>query len=177
MVASWPADRAAIELLTLDPTEVAKIINHCTTSVGGNVLSAIVTDQPARTRKILDIVMVDRAGQLLDHMSSAAAANALALPPVAGAALRLAEADISTVVGVLTEMTPRSAAQLVQAMDEAHAVDALDGMLDPARAADILSHIFPASRKQALLNRLSSPFRDLVSKHLQRTSDPDTSAG
>jgi tRNA A-37 threonylcarbamoyl transferase component Bud32 len=167
MVAGWPADRAAAELLALEPTEAAKILNQCAGQVGGAALSAIAVKRPARARKILEIVMVDRAGRLLDHMSTAAAAAALALPPATGAALRLAEADASTVVGVLTEMPANGAASLVQAMDEARAVHVLGAMPDPAAVAGILLHIRPADRGQALLSRLSAPFRALVSKHMQ----------
>ena len=162
-----PADRAGAELLALEPTEAAKILNQCAGQVGGAALSAIAVKRPARARKILEIVMVDRAGRLLDHMGTAAAAAALALPPATGAALRLAEADASTVVGVLTEMPANGAASLVQAMDEARAVHVLGAMPDPAAVAGILLHIRPASRGKALLRRLPAPFRALVSEHMQ----------
>ena len=167
MVAGWSADRAAAELLALEPTEAAKILNQCGGRVGGAALSAIAVNRPARARKILEIVMVDRAGRLLDRMSSAAAAAALALPPATGAALRLAGADASTVVGVLSEMPAASAAPLVVAMDEARAIAVLGAMPDPAAVAGILSHISPAPQGQALLDRLPAPFRALVSKHVQ----------
>jgi tRNA A-37 threonylcarbamoyl transferase component Bud32 len=167
MVVGWPADRAAAELLALDPIEAARILNQCVGPVGGAALSAIAAAQPRRARKILEIVMVDRAGRLLDHMSSVSAAAALTLPPAKGAALRLAEADTSTVVGVLTEMPAEGAAPLVQAMDEARAVDVLGAMPDPAAVAAILLHVRPALRGQTLLGRLPDPFRALVGKHMQ----------
>jgi tRNA A-37 threonylcarbamoyl transferase component Bud32 len=179
IIASWPADRAAAALLALDSTEAAKDINLCADPVGGAVLSAIAvaSGQPARTRKILEIVTADRAGRLLDHMTSAAAAAALALPTVAAAIGRLAEADTSTAVGALAEMDPRRAALLVQEMDETRAVEVLGRMPDPATVAGIMLHVFPAIRRQALLNRLSAPFRALVIKHMQRMSGTDTVPG
>ena len=125
---------------------------------------------PVRARKILEIVTADRAGVLLDHMSALAAAGALALPPATGAVDLLAEADVSTAVGALTGMPADRAAPLVQAMGETHAVKVLAMMPDPATVAGLLSHVFPASSGQALLNRLPVPFRALVLKHMQATS-------
>ena len=178
MIAEWSADRAAVELLALDPTGAAKIINQSAVPFAGEVLSAVAANQPVRARKILEIVTADLAGRLLDHMSASATAGTLALPPAAGAVDLLAEADVSTAVGALTGMPADRASPLVQAMGETHAVEVLAMMPDPATVAGILSHVFPATRGQALLNRLPVPFRALVIKHMQATSglgDPATS--
>ena len=170
LIAGWSADRASIELLAVDPTEAAKIINRSAAPFAGEVLSAVAAKQPVRARKILEIVMPDRAGLLLDHMSATATAGALALPPVMGAVDLMAEADPLTTVGALTGMPADRAAPLVQAMGETHAVEVLAMMPDPATVAGILSQVVPASSGQALLSRLPVPFRALVIKHMQATS-------
>jgi Mg/Co/Ni transporter MgtE len=170
LIAGWSADRASIELLAVDPTESAKIINRLPTPFAGQVLSAVAARQPVRARKILEIVMPDRAGLLLDHMSAPAAAGALALAPATGSVDLLAEADTLTTVGALTGMPADRAAPLVQAMGETRAVEVLRMMPDPAAVAGILSHVVPAAGRQALLIMLPVPFRALVIKHLQATS-------
>jgi tRNA A-37 threonylcarbamoyl transferase component Bud32/flagellar motility protein MotE (MotC chaperone) len=178
-IASLSAEQAAAELIALDLREVAGDIILCADPVAGAVLSAIAiaAGQPASARKILEMVTQEQAGRLLDHMSSAAAAAALALPTAAVAVLRMAKADTLTVVGVLTEMPPLRAAALVQAMDDdVRAVEVLRRMPDPANAASILLQVFPAARRRSLLNRLSAPLRALVSKHMERMSGSNTSA-
>jgi tRNA A-37 threonylcarbamoyl transferase component Bud32/flagellar motility protein MotE (MotC chaperone) len=161
VVADWPADKAARELVALGETEAANIVNRCDDPVGGKLLSAIAADHPARARKILEMVTVDRAGLLLDHMSSVAAASALSLPPSATAVRVLGRADTPTVVGALSEMPPHSAASVVLAMDEPRAVEVL-GHATPATVAAILRNVSLAGRGQALLDRLPGRFRGLL---------------
>ena len=153
LVASWPTDRAADELLALGEIEAATIITSCDDAVGGRLLSAIAADQPTRARNILEMVTVDRAGQLLDHMSSVDAASALSVSNVAGAARIVRRADTPTVARALSEMPPRSAAAIVLAMDEARAVEVL-GVAAATTVATILAHVFPESRRLALIDRL-----------------------
>jgi hypothetical protein len=107
---------------------------------------------------------------VLHHLGAPAPAGALALRPATGAVDLLAEADASTAVGALTGMPADRAAPLVQAMGETHAVEVLGMMPDPATVAGILSHVVPATSRQALLNRLPVPFRALVVKRMQATS-------
>lgn len=165
VVSDWPTDRAVTDLLTLGETEAARIINRCADPVAGKLLSEIAAGHPARVRKILEMVTTERAGRLLDHMSSLAAASALSLATPTGAVRVLAHADDLTATGVLLEMKAPSAAGLVMAMDTERAVKLLC-QAAPVTVADILRNIHPQDRRKAVLNRLPAPFRSLAARHL-----------
>jgi Mg/Co/Ni transporter MgtE len=165
IVSDWPTDRAVTDLLNLGETATARIINRCADPVAGKLLSGIAADRPARVRKILEMVTTERAGRLLDHMSSLAAASALSLPTPAGAARVLGQADDLTATGVLLEMSAPSAAGLIMVMDTDRAVKLL-GHAAPATVAGILRNV-PRDRRQVVLSRLPQLFRSLVAKNLQ----------
>ena len=164
IVSDWPTERAVTDLLTLAESAVARIINRCDDPVAGKLLSGIAARQPARVRKILEMVTTERAGRLLDHMSSLAAASALSLPTPTGAVRVLGQADDLTVTGVLLEMSAPSAAGLVMVMDTERAVRLL-GHAAPVTVAEILRNV-PGDRRQAVLSRLPQRFRALVARHL-----------
>jgi Mg/Co/Ni transporter MgtE len=115
-------------------------------------------------RKILEMVTTERAGRLLDHMSSLAAASALSLPTPTGAVRVLGQADDLTVTGVLLELSAPSAAGLVMAMNTERAVKLL-GHAAPVTVAGILRNV-PTDRRQVVLRSLPQPFRSLVAAHL-----------
>jgi len=156
VVADWPTERAAAALLGLGATEAANIVNQCEDAVSGRLLTAIAVDQPDRARKILEMVTMERAGQLVDHMSSVASAAALSIPPPSKAARILDRADLPTVVGTLSELPARGAAAIVLAMDEPRAIEVL-GRASPATVAAILANVPPAGR-DALLSGLPPRF-------------------
>jgi tRNA A-37 threonylcarbamoyl transferase component Bud32 len=164
IVSDWPTDRAVTDLLTLGETAAAGIIHRCADPVAGKLLSGIAADNPARARKILEMVTTERAARLLDQMSSLAAASALSLPTPTGAVRMLGHADDLTAAGVLLEMSAPSAAGLIVAMDAERAVKLL-GQAAPVTVAGILRNV-PADRRRLLLNRLSEPFRSLVLRRL-----------
>jgi len=164
IVSDWPTDRAVTELLTLGGTAAAGIINRCDDPVAGKLLSGIAATSSTRVRKILDMVTTERAGRLLDHMSSLAAASALSLPTPTGAVRMLGQADDLTAAGVLLEMSPANAAGLILAMDGERAVKLL-GQAAPVTVADILRNA-PGDRRRVLLGELPAPFRALVVRHL-----------
>jgi tRNA A-37 threonylcarbamoyl transferase component Bud32/flagellar motility protein MotE (MotC chaperone) len=157
VVAEWPTERAAAGLLALGVTEAANIVNQCEDPVSGRLLSAIAADRPDRARKILEMVTTERAGQLVDHMSSVASAAALSVPPPGRAARILDRADIPTVVGTLSELPARAAAAIVLAMDDSRAVEVL-GRASPATVTAILGNV-PTAARDALLGRLPKRFR------------------
>jgi Protein kinase domain len=165
VITDWPTDRAVTDLLCLAETAAARIISRCDDPVAGKLLSGIAADRPSRVRKILEMVTTERAGRLLDHMSSLAAASALALPSAVGAARVLGHADDLTATGVLLEMSAPAAAGLVMAMETERAVKLL-GRAAPVTAAGILRNM-PGDRCQAVLGRLEPLFRSLVAKNLQ----------
>ena len=164
IISDWPTDRAVTDLLNLGETAAAGIINRCADPVAGKLLSGIAAGNPARARKILEMVTTERAARLLDQMSSLAAASTLSLPTPTGAVRMLGQADDLTAAGVLLEMSAPSAAGLVIAMDADRAVKLL-GQAAPVTVAAILRNV-PADRRRLLLNRLSEPFRSLVVRHL-----------
>lgn len=164
LISGWPTDRAVTDLLTLADTAAAGIINRCVDPVAGKLLSGIAVGKAPRARKILEMVPAERAGRLLDHMSSLAAASALALPTTTGAVRVLGQADDLTATGVLLEMSAPAAAAIVVAMDGKRAVRLL-GRAAPVTAADILRNV-PGDQRRLLLNQLPAPFRPLVVKHL-----------
>jgi flagellar motility protein MotE (MotC chaperone) len=164
IVSDWPTERAVTDLLNLAETTAARIINRCADPVAGKLLSGIAADQPARVRKILEMVTTERAGRLLDHMSSLAAASALSLPTPTGAVRVLGQADDLTATGVLLEMSAPSAAGLVMVMDTERAVKLL-GHAAPVTVAAILRNV-PRDRREAVLSRLPQVFRSLVARHL-----------
>jgi hypothetical protein len=164
IVSDWPTDRAVTDLLALGETAAAGIINRCADPVAGKLLSGIAAGKPARARKILEMVTTERAGRLLDQMSSLAAASALSLPTPTGAVRMLGQADDLTAAGVLLEMSAPSAAGLVVAMDAERAVKLL-GQAAPVTVAGILRNV-PGDRRRLLVNQLPEPFRSLVGRHL-----------
>jgi flagellar motility protein MotE (MotC chaperone) len=164
IVSDWPTDRAVTDLLTLGETAAAGIINRCADQVAGKLLSGIAADKPTKARKILEMVTTERAGRLLDQMSSLAAAAALSLPTPTGAVRMLGQADDLTAAGVLLEMSAPSAAGLVMAMDAERSVRLL-GQAAPVTVAGILRNV-PGDRRRLLLNQLSEPFRSLVVRRL-----------
>jgi Mg/Co/Ni transporter MgtE len=164
IVSDWPTERAVTDLLNLAETTVARIINRCADPVAGKLLSGIAADQPARVRKILEMVTTERAGRLLDHMSSLAAASALSLPTPTGAVRVLGQADDLTATGVLPEMSAPSAAGLIMVMDTERAVKLL-GHAAPVTVAAVLRNV-PRDRREAVLSRLPQVFRSLVGRHL-----------
>jgi len=166
IVSDWPTDRAVTDLLSLGETAAAAIVNRCADPVAGKLLSGIATGQPARARKILEMVTTERAGRLLDQMSSLAAASALSLPSPTGAVRMLGHADDLTAGGVLLEMSAPSAAGLITAMDAERAAKLL-GQAAPVTAAAILRNV-PGDRRRLLLNELTEPFRALVARQLER---------
>jgi flagellar motility protein MotE (MotC chaperone) len=164
IVSDWPTDRAVTDLLTLGGTAAAGIINRCDDPVAGKLLSGIAAEEPARARKILEMVTTERAGRLVDHMSSLAAASALSLPTATGAARVLAHTDDLTAASVLLEMTAENAAGLIMSLNSGRAVRLL-GQAAPVTAADILRNV-PGDRRRVLLNQLPEPFCSLVVKRL-----------
>lgn len=164
LVSDWPTDRAVTDLLTLGDTAAAGIINRCADPVAGKLLSGIAVGEPARARKILEMVPAERAGRLLDHMSSLAAASALALPTTTGAVRVLGQADDLTATGVLLEMSAPHAAAVIIAMDGKRAVRLL-GQAAPVTVAAILRNV-PKDQRRVLLNQLPGRFRPLVVRHL-----------
>lgn len=166
MIAKWPSDRAVADLLAMEETEAANIINRCGDTDAGRLLSAIATEQAALARKFLDMVTADRRGRLLNHMSSPAAASVLVLPTLTGAVRAVVRAHDTTIVGVLSEMASASAASLVTALaddNEGRAVEVL-GHAAPATVAGILRHVVPVTRRQRLVSQLPARFQQLVAK-------------
>lgn len=164
IISDWPTDRAVTDLLALDETAAARIINRCDDPVAGKLLTGVAAGQPARARKILEMVTTERAGRLLDHMSSLAAASALSVPAPTGAVRMLGQADDLTATGVLLEMSAPAAAGLVLVMDTERAAKLL-GQAAPVTAAGILRNV-PPDRRQVLLRSLPQSFRSLVVRHL-----------
>lgn len=164
VVGDWPTDRAVADLLALEGTASARIINRCDDPVAGKLLSGIAAAEPAKARKILEMVTTERAGRLLDHMSSLAAAAALSVATPTGAVRMLAQADNLTATGVLLEMRPSAAAGLIMAMDDERGVRLL-GQAAPATVAAILRNV-AAGRRQDLLARLPELSRPLVVRYL-----------
>jgi hypothetical protein len=164
-VAKLPTEQGVGQLLAVDTAEAAGIINCCDDADGGRLLSGIAAVGPARGRGILEMVNKDRAGLLLDHMSSVAAAGVLAVQPATGAVRIMDQSDKLTVVGALSEMDPDSAARIVLAMDEGRAVEVLR-QAAPVKVAPILRRVSSAARRQALLSRLPEPFRVVVARLL-----------
>jgi Mg/Co/Ni transporter MgtE len=187
VLAGMPTGLAADELLALTKHDAARIINRCDDALGGNLLSAIAVpgelpagernagernagernagERPTTARKILQMLPPDRRGPLVDHMSSVALAAVLALPPTEEIVRIVDRADTVTVVGALSEMPPVSAAALVLAMDAGRATEVLRRAA-PARVADILRNVSPASRRQELLSRLPQRSRTAVRGYL-----------
>ena len=187
VLAGMPTGLAADELLALTKHDAARIINRCDDALGGNLLSAIAVpgelpagerdggerdagerdagERAATARKILQMLPPDRRGPLVDHMSSVALAAVLALPPTEEIVRIVDRADTVTVVGALSEMPPVCAAALVLAMDTGRVTEVLRRAA-PARVADILRSVSPASRRQELLSRLPERSRTAVRRYL-----------
>ncbi len=177
IVADMPTDRAAEELLALSRQDAARIINRCDDALGGSLLSAIAipgeppageagaSERAGTARGILLMLLPDRHGPLLDHMSSVALAAVLDVPPTKEIVSILDRADNATVVGALCEMAPVSAASLVMAMNAERAAEVLR-QATATRIADILRNVSPARRRNELVNRLPRAIRASVLRYL-----------
>lgn len=154
--ARLPTDQAVSKLLSADAADAANIVNRCDDPDGGRLLSAMAAQDRVRVRKILEMVTKDRAGQLLDHMSSIAAAAVLSLHPAEGAVRIMGRSDHHTVVEALSEMDPDRAASVVLSMEEGWAAEVLR-QAAPAKVASILRNV-PPGRRDALLSRLPVRF-------------------
>jgi serine/threonine protein kinase len=163
---SDPANsRAAADLLGLDRGRAATIINRCPDPAAGRLLSAIAADTPAVAWRFLDMIPPERAGQLLDHMSSLASAAVLAVPPSRSALGLLSRADNLTVVSALSEMAPRAAAALLAGMDDdERAARLLLATANPGTVARILESLGPPGRGRSVLRLLPAEFRELVTR-------------
>jgi hypothetical protein len=169
IVTEWPTDRAAAELLALDRSKAANILNLCADQVAGKLLTAIAVSRADLAWSFLDMVPLKRAGLLLDEMSSLAAAVALAVPQARAALKVLARADELTVVGALANLAAPNAGAVVTLMDDdQRVVRLLVRTANPVVVAGILRHV-PPSRRQALLPLLPAGFRDLVLQYLRRS--------
>jgi eukaryotic-like serine/threonine-protein kinase len=168
IVSEWPTDRAAADLLVLDPTKAANILSRCENPVAGKLLSAIAVSRPDLAWSFLDMVTLKRAGLLLDEMSSLAAAVALAVPRERAALKVLAGADELTISGALSDMAAPKAGAIVSLMDDdKRVVRLLIRTANPVVVAGILRYI-PQPRRQTLLQLLPPGFRDLVLQYLRR---------
>jgi flagellar motility protein MotE (MotC chaperone) len=125
IVSGAATDSVVGALLTMAETEAARIISRCPYDVAGKLVGAMAADQSAPAGKILDMIAAGQAGRILDHMNPSDAASVLGALPPAGAVRILSRADAYTAVGALTEMAPRSAGQVITAMDETRAADVL----------------------------------------------------
>jgi serine/threonine protein kinase len=178
LIASFSPDRAIADLHALEDEQAAKILLQCDSVVAGRLLTFAAVDSPAWTRKIIEMVIPVRAGQLLNNMSGAALAAALALPPAKGAARVLAKADDATVKAVLSELSrkrPSVGAPLVLTLDDLDAgrlVQVL-GESEPLIVARLLHYVATPDRRKDLLGRLPRQFRTLVEKHLAAMADTD----
>ena len=166
VVADVPTDKAVTELLALTERDAASIINRCNVAVGANLLSAIAIPEGRAdiAWRLLQMLLPDRQGRLLDYMSSTAAAALLALPSAEEAIPIVKRSDIRTVVGALSEMDSGRAARLVMAMDVNRATEVLR-QTSPKRIADILRNVSPDNRRQ-LLNGLPENFRASALRYL-----------
>jgi serine/threonine protein kinase len=169
-IVSDPAnDHAVADLLALPQERAASIINRCPESAGGRLLGAIAAQQPSVAWKFLHILPKDRAGLLLDRMSSLAAAAVLSVPPAKDKLDVLSKADPVTVVGALTEMEAVRAAALIMAVDdEMRAAQLLFRTGNPAIVAAILRQVTPRARVDQVIDRLPAEFRSLVIDYLRR---------
>ena len=166
VVADVPTDKAVTELLALTERDAASIINRCNVAVGANLLSAIAIPEGRAdiAWRLLQMLLPDKQGWLLDYMSSTAAAALLALPSAEEAIPIVKRSDIRTVVGALSEMDSGRAARLVMAMDVNRATEVLR-QTSPKRIADILRNVSPDNRRQ-LLNGLPENFRASALRYL-----------
>jgi|SRR5450756_589041 len=164
-IARLPTEQAVVRLLALGEPDAANIINRCDDPDAGRLLSAIATDDRVRARKILEMVTINRAGQLLDDMSSIAAAAVLALKPTDGAVRIMVRCDDQTIVEALSEMDPDRAAEVVLTMGEGRAVAVLR-QAAPLKVARVVRYIAPHDRRQVLLNQLPERFRAAVTRLL-----------
>jgi serine/threonine protein kinase len=164
-------DHAVADLLALPQERAASIINRCPEPAGGRLLGAIAAQHPGTAWKFLHILPKDRAGRLLDHMSSLAAAAVLSVPPARDKLDVLGKADPLTVVGALAEMAAERAAALVMAMDEEErGAQLLFQTANPVIVAAILRQVTPKARAQSLLALLPAEFRGLVITYLVQTA-------
>jgi hypothetical protein len=172
--AAYPENRAPLparpltQLSGRPAVEAARIIAGLTPGQAVTELLALEDEEAARILLECDGAL---AGQLLDSMTPAAAAAALALPPARVAARVLARAGDPAVGAVLSELSrtrPDGGAPLFLALYDLQAGRAARVLatLEPAVLARLLRNVSPPDRREGLLGRLPLQLRPLAEKRL-----------
>jgi eukaryotic-like serine/threonine-protein kinase len=157
-------DTGVAMLLALPEDEAVQLLADCTPRLCGELLQGIAAARPAT------------AAGMLRRLRAAAAGRAFAyLRPETAASL------VSTMIGadalrILDSSDERAVADMVMELPSPAAADLLKAMYSRQRAAQVLTHVRPATAGEllsadpefatAVLRHLSEPVRKQVSRHL-----------
>ncbi len=149
-------------LLAMPPRDAAEVISRCTIPVAASLVTEMAAIEVETARRIMEIVVASRAGQIVDHMPLMEAVTVLSLM-LPGEAMRvLGKSDVRTVADMIAAMPAETGVSLVAAMPEHRAVDVL-GHMRTSAAARVLAAM-PGRLRERLLPRLPSALGDLVER-------------
>ena len=164
VIRSVGSDTGAAMLLAMPEADAARILADCPARLCGELLQGIAAAQPATAGVILRMLRSTSAGRAFAYLRPETAAELVSVLPAAEALRILDNTDERTAAGVITELATPISAPLLKSMSSRQ------------RAADVLTHVRPATVADLLrsdsgfatdvLRHLSEPVRRQVGRHL-----------
>ncbi len=172
MIRNVGADTGVAMLLAMSADDAARILADCEPRLSGALLQGIAAARPATAATILRSLRSAAAGRAFAYLRPDTAASVL---------MEMTRADM---LRVLDGTDERIAAGVIMALPVPAATALLKSMYGRERAAQVLTHVRPATAAEllrsdsrfatAVLRHLSEPVREQVSRHLlQRREQED----
>jgi Kae1-associated kinase Bud32 len=164
LLKSMGTDTGVAMLLAMPEDEAVRLLTDCPPRLCGELLQGIAAARPAT------------AAGMLRRLRAAAAGRAFAyLRPATGASL-VSAMPLADSLRILDSSDERAVADVVMELPSPIAADILKSMYSRQRAAQVLTHVRPATAGEllssdpefatAVLRHLSEPVRKQVSRHL-----------
>jgi len=157
-------DTGVAMLLALTEEEAARILADCPAKLCGELLQGVAAARPATAAAILRILRSTAAGRAFAYLRPQTGASLVSSMQPAEALRILDNSDERTVAAVIMELPVATSATLLRSM------------YSRQRAAQVLTHVRPATAAEllradsefatAVLRHLSEPVRKQVSRHL-----------
>jgi hypothetical protein len=171
MIRNVGTDTGVAMLLAMSADDAARILADCEPRLSGALLQGIAAARPATAATILRSLRSTAAGHAFAYLRPDTAASVV---------MEMTRADMLRVVDSADE---RIAAGVIMALPVPAATALLKSMYSKERAAQVLTHVRPATAAEllrsdskfatAVLRHLSEPVREQVSRHLLRRREQE----
>ncbi len=171
MIRNVGTDTAVAVLLAMSADDASRILADCEPRLSGALLQGIAAARPATAATILRSLRSTAAGRAFAYLRPDTAASVV---------MEMTRADM---LRVLDSADERSAAGVIMALPVPAATALLKSMYSKERAAQVLTHVRPATAAEllrsdskfatAVLRHLSEPVREQVSRHLLRPREQE----